>query len=227
MNRSGRVRPGGPPRGHFKYRAVMEQKRSPGPEDLVIAGCSGSAWGAALLADDVIGRFPERRRITCFIDSARGFKDDWPRIATEVWGAPDEIVARLHPTDIVRDSLAALYRSLGDRVHFLYSSSIRDSALVRMQNHFDRKGLVFTRGAGEEFQRGRDESRTDARSPRHRTRLRRHPRFGHEGNGVDDALSHPRQIVPPQNFGREGPRDWTWDAVNGNLHSYWLSLLTD
>lgn len=141
--------------GYRNYRAVMSAVKTmvPAPEDLLIAGCSGGAWGAALLADDVIAHYPECSRITCCIDSALGVKEDWARVAGEVWGAPKEIRARLTSGDMVRDSLVALQRTHGDRVRVLYASSVRDAALARMQNYLDGGRLEFTREGGEAFTR--------------------------------------------------------------------------
>ncbi|MET0714987.1 MAG: hypothetical protein ABWY57_08730 [Mycetocola sp.] len=128
---------------------------------------------------------------------------------------------------MVRDSLASLYRSHSDRVRYLYASSIRDGALSRMQNYLDGRGLVFTREAGEKFQRDAAEMGAaltwdipgvglyfvDTADP------------GAKGMGLTTHC-----VVGDKSFHRttsEGktPRDWIWDAVNGRVHSYGLSLL--
>ncbi|MGF6823892.1 hypothetical protein M2317_002812 [Microbacterium sp. ZKA21] len=140
--------------GYTNYRAVLEAvtRWVPEPDDLLVAGCSAGAWGAALLADDVIGLFPECSRITCCVDSGLGVKADWGRIAEDVWGAPEEIRARLRGSDMVSDSLAALHRDHGDRVEILYASSTRDAELSRMQGYLDGDGFEHTRRAGERFE---------------------------------------------------------------------------
>ncbi|QKJ18921.1 pectin acetylesterase-family hydrolase [Microbacterium hominis] len=217
--------------GYLNYRAVMDeiQRRIPVPDDLLIAGCSGGAWGAALLADDVIARFPDCRGVTCCIDSALGLNDDWPRIAAEVWGAPDEIVARLHSADMVRDSFVALHRSHGDKVRYLYSSSIRDSALSRLQNHLDGNGLVFTRAAGEKFQRDTAEMSASL--------ARDIPGVGFYFFDTPDPSARgmgltTHCVIGDRAFHRttsdgKTARDWLWDAVNGNVRSYGQALLAE
>jgi hypothetical protein len=216
--------------GYLNYRAVMEevQKWVPKPENLMISGCSGGAWGAALLADDVIGHFPDCPQVTCCIDSALGLKSDWPRIAEDVWGAPAEIIARLHSEDMVRDSLAALYQSHGDKVSYLYTSSIRDSGLARLQNYLDGKGLVFTREAGEKVQR--DTADMAAGLMRDIPGVGLYffdtPDPGPKGMGLTKHC-----IIGDKGFRRtsvdgKSARDWIWDAVNGDVRSYGLNLLT-
>ena len=217
-------------RGYLNYRAVMTevQKWIPSPESLVVAGCSGGAWGAALLADDVIGHFPECPRIVCCADSALGLKDDWHRIATDVWGAPDEIVARLQSEDMVSDSLVALAQAHGDRVRCLYASSVRDSGLARMQNYLDGKGLVFTQEAGGK--RERDIAGMAARLmsdiPGVGLYMFDAPDPGQKGLGLTKHC-----VIGDKGFYRirvdgKTARDWIWDAVNCDVRSYGLSLLT-
>jgi hypothetical protein len=216
--------------GYLNYRAVMAevQKLMPTPESMVVAGCSGGAWGAALLADDVISHFPECPRIVCCIDSALGLKNDWPRIATDVWGAPAQIVARLQSNDMVTDSLSALAQSHGDRVTCLYATSVRDSGLARMQNYLDGKRLVFTRESGDKLQNDIADmaARLMREIPGIGLFLFNAPDPGQKSLGLtkhcvigDRGFHHTRSD-------RQTARDWIWDAVNGDVRSYGHNLLT-
>lgn len=217
--------------GYSNYRAVMAfmKKWVPAPDDLLIAGCSGGAWGAALLADDVIGHYPECSKITCCVDSALGVKDDWARVATDVWGAPAEICERLTSDEMVSDSLVELWRTHGDRVRILYASSIRDAALTRMQSYFDGGRLEVTHSGGETFERN----------------LRRvHARLAEEipdvgwylfdtPDGAQKKLGLTKHcVIADSGFHRVGsdgtsPREWMREAVVERVSSnYGLGLIS-
>ena len=215
--------------GYRNYRSVIEEvrKRLPAPDSLVIAGCSGGAWGAALLADDVVGEFPDCPRVTCIVDSALGLKDDWSRTAAEVWGAPSEIVSRLRTRDMVSDSLVALAQAHGDRVTCLYASSTRDSGLARMQNYLDGKGLVFTRDAGEKHQRELRRMTADLtrQIPGIGFFVFDTPDPGAKGLGLTKHC-----IIGDKSYHRtevdgKTAREWIRDAIDGRVRSYGLNLV--
>ena len=72
----------------------------------------------------------------------------WDKIAKNVWHTPDGISERIHSDNITLDMLTALHEKHGDRVRILFSCSIRDGALARMQNYIDHGEFSFSKDAG-------------------------------------------------------------------------------
>ena len=138
--------------GFRNYRAVMEMVKAyvPSPENLLIAGCSGGAFGVALVSDDLIAHYPECKNVTCVVDSGFFRIPNWHDIAQNVWHSPKEIVERLHSDNIMLDGLEALHRKHGDRVKILFCASVRDGSLARMMNYINHNDFSFTKEAGDE-----------------------------------------------------------------------------
>ena len=136
--------------GYRNYRKVMETvtKLVAAPDSLVICGCSGGGFGAALLADDLIGIYPDCGNVVSLVDSGFLQMEGWDKIAKNVWHTPKEISDRIHSDNITLDALTALHKKHGDRVKILFSCSIRDGALARMQNYIDYGFFSFTKEAG-------------------------------------------------------------------------------
>lgn len=141
--------------GYKNYRAIMEvvKKYIPNPESMIVTGCSAGAYGTAMLADDVMNQFPQCQNVVCLVDSALCISTEFHDIAEKVWGAPNEIVDRIQSDNFVLDSLVALSRKQGERVKCLFTSSVRDGSLVRMQNYMDMGKLIFTKEGGEYYQK--------------------------------------------------------------------------
>ena len=140
--------------GFRNYQAIMERvkKYVAQPESLLITGCSGGAFGVALLSDDLIGQYPQCGNITCVVDSGFFRIPDWHGIAENVWHSPAEIVDRLHSDNIMLDGLEALYRKHADRVKYMFCSSIRDSALSRMMNYLEHDDFSFSKASGQMYE---------------------------------------------------------------------------
>ena len=138
--------------GFRNYRAVMEMVKAyvPSPENLLITGCSGGAFGVALVSDDLIAHYPECKNVTCVVDSGFFRIPNWHDIAQNVWHSPKEIVERLHSDNIMLDGLEALHRKHGDRVNILFCASVRDGFLARMMNYVNHNDFSFTKEAGDE-----------------------------------------------------------------------------
>ena len=140
--------------GYQNYRLLLEKAKElvPNPDKLIITGFSAGAFGTALLSDDAIGAFPNCRDVTVICDSAM-MHNDWQRIAREVWGAPEEICARLTGTEIVTDSLIALHNKRPD-IKILYCCSTRDCALTQYVGFLEENGnWTPTKETGDRFQR--------------------------------------------------------------------------
>lgn len=136
--------------GYRNYRKVMEkvQELISAPDSLLISGCSGGGFGAALLADDLMSIYPNCNNVVTLVDSGFFRLEGWDDIAKNVWHAPEEISSRIHSDNITLDALTALHEKHGSRIKILFSCSVRDGALARMQNHIDYGNFSFSKEAG-------------------------------------------------------------------------------
>lgn len=130
----------------------MAKKYLPAPEQILIAGSSAGGFGVALLADDVIQKFPNCQDITCVVDSSLIFSKNWNKIAREVWHSPEHICNRLTGDNIVLDCYTALYGKYGDCIRYMFMSSVRDALLVKIQYAMDGKGQMVDKEGGIKYQ---------------------------------------------------------------------------
>ena len=140
--------------GYDNYTAMM-QAAVPyigTPEDLLILGTSAGGFGAALLAEDVMGYFPGTENVTVCVDSSFLVMDDWPSVARELWQAPDAVSRVLTGDNILLDPLVALYQHYGDKVKILYDCSVRDGELSRFQSYIDTGTGRTDNAAGDGLQ---------------------------------------------------------------------------
>lgn len=215
--------------GYRNYRAVMDTVKEmvPNPESVIVTGCSAGAFGAAMLTDDVVSYFPECKNITCLVDSAMSLSKDFPQIARKVWKAPENLVKHLHSENITLDNMIALAQKYGERVHYLYTCSTRDSALSRIQNYLNGDKMEFTKESGERFQRDYAAMCQQLKENipnigifvfdtmdkgQEKLKLTTHCI-------IDEELFHTYEV--------DGVTcaKWVSDAVNGKVHSYGLGLL--
>ena len=140
--------------GYTNYRKAMEtvMKFVPSPETIAVAGCSGGAFGAALLTDDVMELYPECENIISVIDSGFFPLEGWHDIAEKVWRSPGKITDRIHSDNITVDALQALSRERQDKAKILVTCSIRDEGLSRMINYIENGDFTFTKESGRRFQ---------------------------------------------------------------------------
>lgn len=139
--------------GYLNYRRAIETVKGfvPTPEALVVSGCSGGGFGAALLTDDVMTVYPDCGNVTCLVDSAFIPMEEWREVAEKVWKTPNEIASRIHSDNIMLDVLEALHRDRGGRVKILLCASERDAALARMTNYIRHGSFDFSKESGVEF----------------------------------------------------------------------------
>ena len=140
--------------GYINYRKAMEKIKHfiPDPENIAVTGCSGGAFGAAMLTDDVMEIYPDCQNIISVIDSGFWPMEGWHDIAKNVWKSPEKITERIHSDNITLDILQALSKERGDRVKILVMCSIRDGGLSRMLNYVENGDFNFTKQSGQRFQ---------------------------------------------------------------------------
>lgn len=215
--------------GYRNYRKVMETvtKLVDSPDSLIICGCSGGGFGASLLADDLMGLYPDCSNVVTLVDSGFLLMNGWDKIAKNVWHTPDGISERIHSDNITLDMLTALHEKHGDRVRILFSCSIRDGALARMQNYIDHGEFSFSKEAGVVAQKNLQKM-CDAirqRIPTVGLFLFDTPDKPHS----KEALTIHCIIGDKTIYGYpvEGTTasQWVWQAVQGNVQQIGLDLL--
>lgn len=137
--------------GFRNYQAVMQitKRLVSAPDCLLVTGCSGGAFGAALVADDLAEQYPACENITCLADSGFFRLSDWHGIAKDVWHAPQKIVERIHSDNIMLDALTSLHQKHGERLKCLFSSSVRDGFLGRMMQYVESGTFSFSNAGGD------------------------------------------------------------------------------
>lgn len=116
------------------------------PEALLITGYSAGGFGAAMLAEDIIGYFPDTENITVCVDGALLLNEDWREVAVNRWHAPEKLAERMTTGNLTLDHLTALHEARGD-VKILFTCSIRDGGLAKYQSYIDGNAYA----PGEEY----------------------------------------------------------------------------
>lgn len=117
---------------------ILEHVEIDDPNAVLVTGYSAGGWGASLLAEDVFSTyFPNAETKTVLVDSAVALNNNWKKIATDVWHAPDHISDRIVSDNLTLDSLTSLHEKFGDSVTILFDCSTRDGSLAQVQRYFD------------------------------------------------------------------------------------------
>ena len=130
----------------------LAMKYLPSPTTIVIAGSSAGGFWAAMLAEDIIGLFPECGNITLAVDSSLIVSDRWKDVAEHVWHTPEHIRRRLVSGNIILDCMVDLYKKHGNHIKYLFLCSVRDALLTVAQNAIDGKGQTHTLADGIAFE---------------------------------------------------------------------------
>lgn len=118
--------------GYENFKAIMEivKKRFPDPERILLGGGSAGAFGVSALAGEIIDMYPDCKNITVYIDASLILKDDWKKVAKDVWHAPDHIADQIITDDMGGDWISELARKYGSRAKILYTGSTQDVILA-------------------------------------------------------------------------------------------------
>lgn len=143
-------------KGYENVMAIIDEAkdRIGNPDTLLVTGFSAGGFATALLADDVIERFPTANNITVTVDSSLLLHNDWKSIAENVWKTPKHISDRLNSNNIVLDNLVSLHEKRGNKIKILFDSSYRDSILQQYQAYIDNGQLAnATPESSDKFQK--------------------------------------------------------------------------
>lgn len=214
--------------GYNNYSAFVDKAKSyiGEPDMLLVTGFSAGGFATSLLADDVIDRFPAAENITVCVDSSLLLYDGWHETAVDLWKAPQEIADRLIGDNLVLDSLTALHQKRGDDVKILFDCSYRDDTLLQYQAYINSGKMDKTKELGDQFQLDLKDmvEGLQANIP---------------GVGIyiwslnaDEQTHNTQHTIISSNFLDKLENDksiceWMVDAVNGNVQTFGLELLTD
>lgn len=215
--------------GYRNYRKVMEAVTGLvlDPESLLICGCSGGGFGTALLADDLIDLYPNCRNVVTLVDSGFLLMNNWDSVAKDVWHAPKEIADRIHSDNITLDALTALYEKRSDNVRILFSCSIRDGALARMQNYIDHDVFSFSKEAGNVAQKNLQQMCDELRKriPTVGLFLFDTPDRQHKSEALTIHCIIGDKTIYEYPVEGMTASQWVWKAVQGDVQQIGLNLL--
>lgn len=139
--------------GYNNCMALLDavQPVADAPEALLIAGYSAGGFGAAMLAEDIIGYFPQTQNITVCADGALLIHENWNNVAAERWHAPEKILERTTGSNLTLDHLTALHENHPD-VKILFTCSLRDGGLAKYQSYIDGNAYVPSEEYGDVMQ---------------------------------------------------------------------------
>ncbi|QKJ18911.1 pectin acetylesterase-family hydrolase [Microbacterium hominis] len=222
--------------GYSNYRAVMStaiEAIGAQPEQIVVTGFSAGGFGAALLTDDVMTQFPNCSDVTCCVDGGFMLYDGWRDAASTVWGAPSDIVERLHSENITLDALTALHRDHPHSARVLFISSTRDHALAEYWPFVAEGVMRADRASGDAFQRDLavmcrqlQAAIPDTGIFIYDTPVPANLKDARAADLTQHCIISSRQADKVRVEGKT-PLGWLWDAVNGHPATIGLSLLDD
>lgn len=215
--------------GYTNFHTVLDSiiPMIPNPEVLLVCGCSGGGFGAALLTDSILAHYPDCGNVTCLVDSGFFHMDDWRTIAEKVWHAPEEITERIHTDNITLDVLQALKRDHGERVKILLSSSPKDGALARMMNLTVNEKFAFSKESGEMLKAWLDKmmDTVEATMPGTGMYFFDVPDKAQKGMDLTIHCIIGDPVVYENKTEGVTCARWLMDAVNGKVETYGRSLL--
>ena len=143
-----------------------------------------------------------------------------------MWKAPQEISDRLVGNNLVLDSLTALHQKRGDKVKILFDCSYRDDTLLQYQAYINNGKMDNTKELGDQFQLDLKDmvESLQANIP---------------GIGIyiwnlnaDEQTHNTQHTIISSNFLDKLGNDksiceWIYDAVNGNVQTFGLELLSE
>ena len=195
------------------------------PDTLLVTGFSAGGFAAALLADDVIDRFPSAQDITVCVDSSLLLYDGWHKTAVELWHSPSVISERLKTDNLVLDCLTALYEKRGSDVKILFDCSIRDDTLQQYQAYIRTGTMSKSKENGDLFQLdlARMVDGLQKQVPGVGIFIWEY--------GMDESTHNTQHTIISSNVfdqldGGKSVADWINEAVMGDVKSYGLNLLT-
>lgn len=123
--------------GHRNFEEAMKLARRhfPDPKRLLIAGDSAGAFAVPALTPEILEEYyPDCEDVTCFSDSGLLHFGEWQKTARDIWGAEERIWKPIQSDNIILDWYRSLAESYGNRLRYLYASSVHDYLLSTFYN---------------------------------------------------------------------------------------------
>lgn len=197
------------------------------PKKLLIAGDSAGAFAVPALAGEILESFyPECEDVTLLSDSGQLLYDKWQRTAKKIWKTKEEFWRPIKGANITLEWYRCLYRKWGDRLKYLYASSVRDYLLSAYYNDVAHKTYKTDSEVQEVFFHQLNDMVRELKKLT--------PHFGFflndwknlflmRGGTVHTAVRE-RQFYHKTKSG-DIMADWLFDAVNGRIRDVGLDLL--
>lgn len=197
------------------------------PSTLLIAGNSAGAFAVPALASEIVDDYyPKARNITVFSDSGQLLYKQWRKTAKSIWMARESVWKCIHSDNITLDWYRELYAKQGDRLRYLYSSSVRDYLLSAYYNDIINNKYDTDADVQEDYFRQLKEMVGELKGLT--------PYFGiflnewkipiiTKGGTVHTSVREPHFTLFTQNG--ISMAEWLGDAVEGKVYDVGLNLI--
>lgn len=213
-------------RGYDNCMALMDAVRplAGEPEALLITGYSAGGFGAAMLAGDIMGYFPETENITVCTDGALLINENWRGVAENRWHAPEKIAERMTTGNLTLDHLMSLHAAHKD-VKILFTCSLRDGGLAKYQSYIDGNAYVPSEEYGDVMQANLRAAVAGLQEniPGCGIYVWDDLAYGNSGTLTKHTILTSASMFENMEGGSIGK--WISDAVEGRVESYGLELL--
>ncbi|MBR1669199.1 MAG: pectin acetylesterase [Butyrivibrio sp.] len=128
--------------GYVNFLESMKVAKElfPKPDTILIAGNSAGAFAVPALSGEIVeDYYPAARNVTLLSDSGQLLYKNWRKTARTIWQAKESFWKVLHTDNITLDWYRNLYAKYGERLRYLYSSSVRDYLLSAYYNDIVNK----------------------------------------------------------------------------------------
>ncbi|MFD1671789.1 pectin acetylesterase-family hydrolase [Agrilactobacillus yilanensis] len=140
--------------GYLNFCAMIEkiQEFVPNPEEVIISGFSAGGFGAALLTNDIISKFPKCEDFYCLIDSSSLEYDGWTKTAVNQWKAPESISEVMMSNNLMVDAILDANSKQGKKLKLAFTCTYRDALLVEAQSYLDFRVKKSDKVTGDRLQ---------------------------------------------------------------------------
>ena len=212
---------------NFLQSMKVAKELFPNPQALLIAGNSAGAFAVPALTGEIVDDYyPGARNVTVLSDSGLLLYKNWKKTARTIWHAKESFWKPIHSDNITLDWYRDLYTKYGDRIRYLYSSSVRDYLLSAYYNDIVNRKYETDADVQEEFFHQLKEMVWELKKIT--------PRFGiflnewkipiiTMGGTVHTSVREPHFALFTQNG--ISMADWLRDATEGKVYDVGLDLL--
>ncbi|MBQ9157486.1 MAG: pectin acetylesterase [Eubacterium sp.] len=218
-------------KGHENFLEAMKvaKEHFPDPGRILIAGDSAGAFAVPALTEEILEDFyPDCRDVTLLSDSALLLFDHWQETARDIWGAGERFWKPISSDNIILDWYSSLVDRCGDRLRYLYASSVHDYLLSTFYNAVTNKDYSTNKELQELYRDQLAQLTVQLKKIM--------PGFGfffndwkHPVPGISAGGSVHTAVRKPyfhiKNDNQATMARWLFDAVNGRVYDVGMSYL--